>query len=388
MLGPNLERKNAPMHEAEFMRNLDERKPIELPVNQILNGDCIEIMNALADESVDLIFADPPYNLQLKGNLRRPDNSVVAAVDDSWDRFTSFSAYDDFTNKWLKASRRILKPNGAIWVIGSYHNIFRVGAELQNQGYWILNDVVWRKSNPMPNFRGKRLTNAHETLIWASKSEAAKYTFNYEALKSLNDGVQMRSDWFLPICTGHERLKNSQGQKAHPTQKPQSLLHRIILGTTNPGDIVLDPFFGTGTTGAVAKMLGRDFIGIEREPTYRQVAERRLSGICKFDRSALEVSVAKRAEPRIPFGQLIERGMLLPGEELLSMNGRHTAKVRADGTLVGGGARGSIHKVGAAMERAPSCNGWTYWCFQREGKLIPIDILRQQIRSQMEQHAN
>ncbi len=388
MLGPNRERENAPMHEAEMMKNLNERKLVELPLNQIMDGDCVEIMNALPEDSVDLIFADPPYNLQLKGNLHRPDNSLVDAVDESWDHFASFTAYDHFTNGWLKASRRILKPNGAIWVIGSYHNIFRVGAALQNQGYWILNDVVWRKSNPMPNFRGKRLTNAHETMIWASKSEAAKYTFNYNALKSLNDGIQMRSDWVLPICTGHERLKNSKGEKAHPTQKPESLLHRLLVGTTNPGDLVLDPFFGTGTTGAVAKMLGRNFIGIEREVAYREVAQKRLDGIRKFDRTALEVSAAKRSEPRIPFGQLVERGMLRPGEELLSMNRRHTAKVRADGTLVGGEAKGSIHQVGAAMERAPSCNGWTYWCFQREGKLIPIDILRQQIRSEMREYSN
>ncbi len=371
-----------------MMKHLNERKLVELPLNQIMDGDCVEIMNALPEDSVDLIFADPPYNLQLKGNLHRPDNSLVDAVDEGWDHFASFTAYDHFTNDWLKASRRILKPNGAIWVIGSYHNIFRVGAALQNQGYWILNDVVWRKSNPMPNFRGKRLTNAHETMIWASKSEAAKYTFNYDALKSLNDGIQMRSDWVLPICTGHERLKNSKGEKAHPTQKPESLLHRLLVGTTNPGDLVLDPFFGTGTTGAVAKMLGRNFIGIEREAAYREVAQKRLDGIRKFDRTALEVSAAKRSEPRIPFGQLVERGMLRPGEELLSMNRRHTAKVRADGTLVGGEAKGSIHQVGAAMERAPSCNGWTYWCFQREGKLIPIDILRQQIRSEMREYSN
>ena len=365
-----------------------ERELVELPLNQILAGDCVDVMNALPNDSIDLIFADPPYNLQLKGDLHRPDNSLVDAVDDSWDQFSSFEAYDKFTNEWLSAARRILKPNGAIWVIGSYHNIFRVGAALQNHGFWILNDVVWRKSNPMPNFRGKRLTNAHETMIWASKSESAKYTFNYDALKSLNDGVQMRSDWVLPICTGHERLKNSEGEKAHPTQKPQSLLHRVLIGSTNPGDVVLDPFFGTGTTGAVAKMLGRDFIGIEREDAYRDVAEKRLSNIRKFDRAALEVSVAKRAEPRIPFGQLVERGMLRPGEELRSMNNRHKAKVRADGTIVGKDTTGSIHQVGAAMENVPSCNGWTYWCFQRDGKLIPIDILRQQIRSEIREHAN
>ena len=287
-----------------------------LPLNQVIAGDCIDVMNSLPAGSVDLIFADPPYNLQLKGDLHRPDNSKVDAVDDHWDQFNSFRAYDEFTTAWLKAARRLLKPNGAIWVIGSYHNIFRVGASLQNEGFWILNDVVWRKSNPMPNFRGKRFTNAHETMIWAGKSEDSKYTFNYEALKALNEGIQMRSDWVLPICTGHERMKDEQGDKAHPTQKPQSLLHRVLVGSTNPGDVVLDPFFGTGTTGAVAKMLGREFIGIEREASYRAVAEKRIASVRKFDRDALTVSASKRAEPRVPFGQLVERGMLRPGEEL------------------------------------------------------------------------
>ena len=358
-----------------------------LPLNTIIAGDCIEVMNSLPEASVDLIFADPPYNLQLKGDLHRPDNSQVDAVDDAWDQFSSFAAYDKFTQDWLKAARRLLKPNGAIWVIGYYHNIFRVGAALQDAGYWILNDVIWRKSNPMPNFRGKRLTNAHETMIWASKSEGAKYTFNYEALKSLNDGVQMRSDWVLPLCTGHERLKDDKGDKAHPTQKPESLLHRVLVGSTNPGDVILDPFFGTGTTGAVAKMLGRDYIGIEREAAYRVVAEKRLANIRKFDRDALQVSTSKRAEPRVPFGQLIERGMLRPGEVLTSINGK-AAKVRADGTLVADGVNGSIHQIGAHLEGAPSCNGWTYWCFRREGKVVPIDVLRQQIRSEMEERPN
>lgn len=353
-----------------------------LPINQIVAGDSIEVMNGLPEGSVDLVFADPPYNLQLKGELHRPDNSLVDAVDDAWDRFKSFEAYDEFTRAWLSAARRVLKPNGAIWVIGSYHNIFRVGAAMQDQGYWILNDVVWRKSNPMPNFRGKRLTNAHETLIWASKEEASKYTFNYEALKALNEGVQMRSDWVLPICTGHERLKDGNGEKAHPTQKPEALLHRVLIATTNPGDIVLDPFFGTGTTGAVSKMLGRDWIGIEREAAYREVAEERISRVRKFDRDALLVSASKRAEPRIPFGQLVERGLLRPGEVLVSPRGK-TAKVRADGTLIADEVKGSIHQVGAALEHAPSCNGWTYWHFRKEGRTIPIDVLRQQIRSEM-----
>ncbi|OAN77227.1 modification methylase [Sulfitobacter sp. EhC04] len=356
---------------------------VALPLNEILAGDCIDVMNALPENSVDLIFADPPYNLQLRGDLVRPDNSKVDAVDDEWDQFASFAVYDKFTRAWLKAARRLLKPNGAIWVIGSYHNIFRVGAALQDQGFWILNDVVWRKSNPMPNFRGKRFTNAHETMIWAGKGENAKYTFNYEALKALNEGIQMRSDWVLPICTGHERLKDDAGDKAHPTQKPESLLHRILVGSTNPGDVVLDPFFGTGTTGAVAKMLGRDFIGIEREEAYRKVATKRIANVRRFDRDALQTTTSKRAEPRVPFGQLVERGMLRPGENLYSMNNRHKAKVRADGTLIGDDIKGSIHQVGAHLEGAPSCNGWTYWCFKREGKTVPIDVLRQQIRSEM-----
>ncbi|MEM6938918.1 MAG: site-specific DNA-methyltransferase [Pseudomonadota bacterium] len=354
-----------------------------LPANTILAGDCIEVMAALPAASVDLIFADPPYNLQLKGDLRRPDNSRVDAVDDAWDQFASFRAYDDFTRAWLSAARRLLRPNGAIWVIGSYHNIFRVGTALQDAGYWILNDVIWRKSNPMPNFRGKRFTNAHETMIWAGRDENARYTFNYEALKALNEGLQMRSDWVLPICTGHERLKDEYGEKAHPTQKPEALLHRILVGSTNPGDLVLDPFFGTGTTGAVAKMLGRGFVGIEREASYREVAARRLAEVRQLDPLALETTASKRAAPRVPFGQLVERGLLRPGEELVSMNGRHRAKVRADGTLIGADVKGSIHQVGAAYERAPSCNGWTYWCFERGGEQVSIDVLRQQIRAEM-----
>ncbi len=366
------------------MRTTNPTGASPLPVNQILAGDCIEVMNALPAASVDLIFADPPYNLQLKGELHRPDNSMVDAVDDHWDQFSSFAAYDRFTRDWLAAARRLLKPNGALWVIGSYHNIFRVGAALQDQGFWVLNDVIWRKANPMPNFRGKRLTNAHETLIWASRDESSRYTFNYEALKELNDGVQMRSDWVIPLCTGAERLKDANGDKAHPTQKPEALLHRILIATTNPGDVVLDPFFGTGTSGAVAKMLGRSFIGIEREEAYRKVAAERLDRVRPYDRSALEITGSKRAEPRVPFGQVVERGMLRPGEVLTSPRGK-TARVRADGTLISDETKGSIHQVGAALEGAPSCNGWTYWHFKRDGQMIPIDILRQQIRAELDE---
>ena len=360
-----------------------ERTAKSLPTERILVGDCIESMNSLPECSVDLIFADPPYNLQLKNELHRPDNSRVDAVNDHWDQFESFRAYDEFTNAWLAAARRILKKDGAIWVIGSYHNIFRVGSTMQNQGFWILNDVVWHKSNPMPNFRGMRFTNAHETLIWASKNEKSKYTFNYDALKALNEGTQMRSDWTLPICTGHERLKNEKGEKAHPTQKPEGLLYRVLLGTTNIGDVVLDPFFGTGTTGAVCKMLGRGFIGIEREEFYAKVATKRIKNVRPLDSVSLQVSAGKRAEPRIPFGQLLERGMLRAGEQLMSNNGRFTAKVRADGPLAGNRVVGSIHQVGAKLEGAPSCNGWTYWCFKRDGKRALIDQLRQQIRDEI-----
>jgi modification methylase len=353
-----------------------------LPLNTIVQGDCIEVMRGLPDACIDLIFADPPYNLQLKGTLHRPNNTLVDAVDDAWDQFDSFRAYDVFTKAWLAEARRILKPQGAIWVIGSYHNIFRVGAEMQNQGFWILNDVVWRKSNPMPNFRGMRLTNAHETMIWASKAEGAKYTFNYEALKALNEGVQMRSDWVIPICNGAERLKDDKGDKAHPTQKPEALLHRILVGSTNPGDIVLDPFFGTGTTGAVAKTLGRDFIGIERETDYIAIAEARLARARKLDGAVLKTATSRRQEPRIPFGQIVERGLLRPGETLTNPRGQ-AAKVRVDGTLVADQITGSIHQVGAKLEGAPSCNGWTYWHYSFEGKPVPIDVLRQKLRAEI-----
>ncbi|QIE56270.1 site-specific DNA-methyltransferase [Pikeienuella piscinae] len=354
-----------------------------LPLDTIIAGDCVKAMNALPAASVDLIFADPPYNLQLKGELHRPDNSRVDAVDDAWDRFDGFSAYDRFTRDWLKAARRLLKPDGALWVIGSYHNIFRVGAAVQDLGFWILNDVVWRKTNPMPNFRGKRLTNAHETMIWAARTDRSKYCFNYDALKALNDGVQMRSDWEMPLCTGGERLKTDSGEKAHPTQKPEGLLHRILIGSTQPGDVVLDPFFGTGTTGAAAKRLGRRWIGIEREADYIKAARARIADVVPAGPEALVVTASKRKEPRVPFGRVVERRMLEPGEVLESLNGRHRARVRADGTLITADAAGSIHQVGAAVEGAPSCNGWTYWHFRRDGRRVPIDVLRQQIRAEM-----
>lgn len=355
----------------------------ELPLDRVIEGDCIAEMRRLPEGCVDLVFADPPYNLQLRGELRRPDNSRVDAVDDDWDRFDSFRAYDDFTRAWLAEARRLLRPDGALWVIGTYHNIFRVGAILQDLGFWILNDVIWRKTNPMPNFRGTRFCNAHETLIWAARSEAARPTFNYEALKALNEGLQMRSDWLIPICTGAERLRTADGAKAHPTQKPEALLHRVLIGTTRPGDVVLDPFLGSGTTAAVARRLGRHFIGIERDPAYAALARARIAATRCHEPTVIEVSESRRTQPRIPFGQLVERRLLEPGEVLVSVNGRHRAKVRADGTLIAADVKGSIHQVGAALEGAPSCNGWTYWQVQRNGRAVPLDVLRQKLRAEL-----
>ncbi len=355
------------------------------PAEIIIQGDCVEAMNALPEKSVDLIFADPPYNLQLGGGLTRPDQSRVDAVDDDWDKFASFAEYDAFTRAWMTAARRVLKDTGAIWVIGSYHNIFRVGATLQDLGYWIMNDVIWRKTNPMPNFRGTRFTNAHETMIWATRSAEQKYTFNYDAMKALNDDLQMRSDWTLPICTGSERLKGDDGSKAHPTQKPEALLHRVLLATSNPGDVVLDPFFGTGTTGAVAKKLGRKFIGIEREERYINVARERIRQVKAGDAEDLKVTGSKKAEPRVPFGTIVERGLLEPGTVLTDPQRRHAARVRADGSIVCRDATGSIHKIGAHVQGLEACNGWTFWHFKTDGKLKPIDILRQKVRAEMGQ---
>ena len=359
----------------------------DLPLNQIIQGDCVAGMNALPEQSVDLVFADPPYNLQLGGDLSRPDNSAVNGVTEDWDHFDTMDAYDLFTHDWLKAARRILKPNGSLWVIGSYHNIFRVGTVLQDQLFWIQNDIIWRKTNPMPNFRGTRFTNAHETLIWATKTENARPTFHYDAMKMLNDGVQMRSDWTLPICTGRERLKKSDGTKAHPTQKPESLLHRVIMATSNPGDIIVDPFFGTGTSGAVAKKLGRSFIGFEMEEDYIMHAQRRIDKIDTAMPSNYAVTASKRKAPRIPFGTLLERGLINVGTKLFSANGKYEAQVRADGSLVSGAIKGSIHQVGAKVQKAEACNGWTFWHFKTPQGLTQIDALRSIIRAEIDETA-
>lgn len=353
-------------------------------IDKVIVGDCVKEMAKIPAGSVDMVFADPPYNLQLGQELLRPNQSVVDSVDDAWDQFEDFAAYDRFSREWLSAAQRLLKPNGTLWVIGSYHNIFRIGTILQDLGYWLLNDVIWLKTNPMPNFRGRRFTNAHETLIWAAPSrKSAKITFNYEAMKSLNDDLQMRSDWLMPICSGNERLKGKDGASSHPTQKPEALIHRILAATTKPGDVVLDPFFGTGTTGAVAKRLGRHWIGIERDSHYAALAERRIAEVQKIaDEDSLH-PIAKREEPRIPFGWLVERGLLEPGTILTSPDRRWSAKVRADGTLIAADHKGSIHQVAAAVQGAPACNGWQFWCVPIEGRLVPIDYLRQQLRAEL-----
>ena len=365
-------------------------KPI-LPFNQILIGDCIERLERLPAECVDLVFADPPYNLQLEGTLSRPDQSLVDGVDEAWDKFSSFADYDSFTRAWLCAARRVMKPDATLFVIGSYHNIFRVGTILQDLGFWILNDIVWRKANPMPNFRGRRFTNAHETMIWAAKDAGAKaYTFNYEALKAGNEDCQMRSDWFLPICTGAERLKKEEGGKMHPTQKPEALLARVLLSASNQGDLVLDPFFGSGTTGAVAKRLGRSFVGIERDPDYAAAARARIAVIEPLPVEAIAAAPRKRSQPRIAFTEVVEAGLIAAGDILVDEKKRHRAMVRADGTLSlfaadqGTAIIGSIHKIGALAQGLPACNGWIFWHVERDGQLAPIDILRTAMRSAMQ----
>lgn len=359
------------------------RRSDSVAQSSIRHGDCLSELKKIETASVDLVFADPPYNLQLAGELLRPNNTRVDGVDDAWDKFQSFEKYDTFCRAWLAECRRILKPDGAIWVIGSYHNIFRLGVALQDLGFWVQNDVIWRKVNPMPNFRGKRFTNAHETLIWAGRDQKSRVTFNYESLKTANDDLQMRSDWLFPICSGPERLKDDGGRKAHPTQKPEALIQRILLGCTREGDVVLDPFFGTGTTGAVAKRLGRKFIGIERDPDYARAAGERIARVTPLAPAALETVPSKRTEPRVPFGTIIELGILEPGQKLFDPRRRIRAEVKADGSLTHAGNQASIHRLGALVQGKAACNGWTFWHYEAEGKLKPIDALREQAKRQL-----
>lgn len=361
----------------------------QLPLDQILQGDCADVLNTLPEKSVDLIFADPPYNLQLQQELFRPNMTKVDGVDDDWDQFGSFQAYDEFSRRWLTACRRVLKDSGALWVIGSYHNIYRLGAILQDLGYWFLNDIVWIKTNPMPNFRGVRFTNAHETLIWASKTRGARYTFNHHAMKALNDDLQMRSDWLLPICSGAERIKEN-GKKAHSTQKPEALLFRVLLAASQPGQVVLDPFFGSGTTGAVAKKLHRHWIGIERDAGYIQIAQKRIDALTAepFDEALFDVRDQKRLAPRIALGSLVAAGLLLPGQSLYFDQDRaQPARIKPDGRLRFNDWEGSIHQLGRKLMGGP-CNGWSCWYYENEqGKLCPLDDLRVLYRAQMQRPA-
>ncbi|MBR1648137.1 MAG: site-specific DNA-methyltransferase [Alphaproteobacteria bacterium] len=353
-------------------------------LNTVINDDCVKIMNEMEENSVDVIFADPPYNLQLGDSLTRPDNSSVNGVYEDWDNFSSLKEYDEYTKAWMTAARRVLKEDGTIWVIGSYHNIFRVGYILQDLGFWILNDIIWNKTNPMPNFKGTRFTNAHETLIWAAKSPKSKYTFNYEAMKAMNEDVQMRSDWQLPICTGKERLKGQDGAKLHPTQKPEALLYRVLMASSNVGDVVLDPFFGTGTTGAVAKKIGRNFIGIERDATYVAGAKARIAEVERIRSNACLNFTTKKRQPRVPFGSVIECGLLNVGDKLYDAKGDVSALIRSDGSLISTFGNGSIHQMGAAAQNAPACNGWLYWHYMNEHQeLVAIDELRKIVRDEL-----
>ena len=349
-------------------------------LNRILNGDCLEELKKIPDKTFDLIFADPPYNMQIGEKLTRPDSSKVEGVNDKWDQFNSFKHYDNFCKTWLVECKRILKDNGSIWVIGSYHNIFRLGYHLQNLGYWLLNDVIWRKNNPMPNFRGTRFTNAHETLIWASKSKKSKYTFNYQSLKCLNDDLQMRSDWALPICNGKERLKKN-GKKIHSTQKPEALLHRIILATTTKGDAIFDPFLGTGTTAVVSKKLGRNYYGIEKEKIYFISAKERINRATKIADDYLDTIENNKSKPRVPFGSLVELGIIKPGSSLFDPKKKINAKIMADGSIKYKDTEGSIHKIAAKIMGTESYNGWTYWHYNLNGSTVLIDSLRQRFIS-------
>ena len=350
-----------------------------LPVNSILHGNCIEILKSLPQSSVELIFADPPYNLQLRNDLFRPNMTKVNGVNDGWDQFNGFAEYDAFTREWLSACQRVLKETGTIWAIGSYHNIYRVGSIMQDLGFWILNDIVWIKRNPMPNFRGVRFTNAHETMIWAQKKQGARYTFNHKSMKALNDDLQMRSDWSLNLATGKQRIRTN-GTKAHSTQKPEALLYRVIMASSNLGDVVLDPFFGTGTTGAVAKKLGRNWIGIERDKKYIRLAQKRIDAVQRTDEEALNVE--KRKLARVPFGALLENGLLQPGQILYFAKNGKKAKILSNGHLRCGKLTGSIHGIAKSLMNNAPANGWDLWFYEDEnGDKVLIDELREKIRS-------
>ena len=349
--------------------------------NKVYSGNCLEILKKIPDNSIDLVFADPPYNLQLKETLFRPDQSEVEAVTSSWDKFSDYDSYDKFSILWLKECKRVLKKGGSLWVIGSYHNILRVGTSIQNLGYWILNDIIWHKTNPMPNFRGTRFTNAHETLLWCTTSKDAKYTFNYQNLKELNEGKQMRSDWHIPICSGKERLRENNNQRSHPTQKPEALLYRIIVSSTNKGDIILDPFLGSGTTAVMAKKLKRNFIGFEQDKDYIKLAKKRLNNTNPLSDETVSMAKSRKDLPKVPFGELVEQGIIPPGAVLTDNKERYKATVSIDGTLKIKGLSGSIHQLGAKVQGLPSCNGWDFWHLKEKKSSILLDEIRDNYRT-------
>ena len=344
--------------------------------NSILHGDSLELLKQIPDKSIDLVFADPPYNLQLKDTLYRPDQTTVEAVTNDWDKFDTYQAYDNFSLLWLKESKRVLRDGGALWVIGSYHNILRLGTSIQNLGFWILNDIIWHKTNPMPNFRGTRFTNAHETLLWCTTARKAKYTFNYQNLKELNEGKQMRSDCHIPICTGKERLRESNNQRSHPTQKPEALLYRILVSSTNKGDTVLDPFLGSGTTAVMAKKLQRNFIGFEQDKEYIKLAKKRLKQTKVLADEVVIMAKSRKDLPKVPFGELVEQGIIPPGAVLTDKKEKFKATVSIDGSLKIKDISGSIHQVGAKIQGLPSCNGWDFWHVKDKSSSKLLDDIR------------
>ena len=352
-----------------------------IKLNSIVQGDSLELLKKIPSKSIDLIFADPPYNLQLKDKLYRPDQTSVEAVTNDWDKFDNYQAYDKFSNSWLKECKRVLKDSGALWVIGSYHNILRLGTSIQNLGYWIMNDIIWHKTNPMPNFRGTRFTNAHETLLWCTTSRKAKYTFNYQNLKELNEGKQMRSDWHIPICSGKERMREANNQRSHPTQKPEALLYRILLASSKKGDLILDPFLGSGTTAVMAKKLQRNFIGFEKDNHYIKLAKKRLNQTKTFTDEVVSMKQSRKDLPKIPFGELVEQGIIPPGAILTDKKERFQATVSIDGSLKLKNLSGSIHQVGAKVQGLPSCNGWDFWHVKKKSSSKLLDEIRGDYRN-------
>ena len=349
--------------------------------NTITQGDSLELLKKIPDKSINLVFADPPYNLQLRDTLYRPDQTTVEAVTNDWDKFETYQAYDQFCLTWLQECKRVIKDGGAFWVIGSYHNILRLGTLIQNLGFWILNDIIWHKTNPMPNFRGTRFTNAHETLLWCTTSRKAKYTFNYQNLKELNEGKQMRSDWHIPICSGKERLRENNNQRSHPTQKPEALLYRIIVSCTNKDDTILDPFLGSGTTAVMAKKLLRNYIGFEQDKEYIKLANKRLKDTKSFDDEIVTLTKSRKDLPKVPFGELVEQGVIPPGAVLTDKKERYKATVTIDGSIKIKNISGSIHQVGAKIQGLPSCNGWDFWHLKDKKSTTLLDEIRWNYRS-------